>query len=166
MEREARSTGPIGASCQPGQWAPGLTLPQLLVAVAVFGLIATVGIPGLRELREIVALQRAESACRARLAQARMLAIARRGVVRISMSPRGELTLDDSQGRTVSRTPLRTGPFRVDSVRLRPSTLRYNGRGQAGPGSLYLYRGSRGVRIVSNFLGRLRIERFEVPSGS
>ena len=92
-----------------------------------------------------------------------MLAITRRGVVRIRTRGRGELTLTAPDGRLVSRTNLLDGPFRVDSVRLRPSTLRYNSRGQAGPGSLYLYRGRRGVRIVSNFLGRLRIERFTVP---
>jgi hypothetical protein len=50
------------------------------------------------------------------------------------------------------------GLLALDSVRLRPSTLRFNPRGQAAPGSLYLYRGRRGVRLVSNFLGRVRRE--------
>lgn len=141
----------------------GLTLPELTVVLAIVGIVAAIGIPGLRQLRETIALERAESACRGRLAQARMLAIAGRGVVRIRASSRGVLTLESPDGRIVSRTALLEGPFRMDSVRLRPSTLRYNERGQAGPGSLYLYRGRRGVRIVSNFLGRLRIERFRIP---
>lgn len=140
----------------------GFTLVELMVATVVIALVATAAVSGWRQLRETIALDRAESACRGRLAQARMMAIARRGVVRIRTSPRGELTLEDPDGRIVSRTALLTGRFRVDSVRLRPSTLRYNSRGQAGPGSLYLYRGDRGVRIVSNFLGRLRIERFRL----
>jgi hypothetical protein len=46
----------------------------------------------------------------------------------------------------------------VDSLRVRPATLRFNARGQAAPGSVYLYRGRRSIRIVCNFLGRLRIE--------
>lgn len=141
----------------------GFTLPELMVAIAVLGLVVAIALPGLRQLRETIALERAESACRGRLAQARMLAIARRGVVRIRTTADGELTLEDPAGDIVSRTRLLDGPFRVDSVRLRPATLRYNSRGQAGPGSLYLYRGRRGVRIVSNFLGRLRIERFRLP---
>ncbi len=141
----------------------GFTLPELMVAIAVLGLVVAIALPGLRQLRETIALGRAESACRSRLAQARMLAIARRGVVRIRTTAEGELTLEDPAGNVVSRTRLLDGPFRVDSVRLRPATLRYNSRGQAGPGSLYLYRGNRGVRIVSNFLGRLRIERFRLP---
>lgn len=155
-------------TCGRREWSgdvkpPGFTLLELLLVVTALGLAVAIGWPGLRQLREILALERAESACRARLAEARMIAIARRGVVRIRISPRGELTLVDPDARVVSRTPLTAGPFRVDSARLRPSTLRYNSRGQAGPGSLYLYRGRRGRRIVSNFLGRLRIERFEVP---
>lgn len=133
------------------------------MALAVIAIVAVAAVSGWRDLRERIALDRAESACRGRLAQARMLAIARRGVVRIRVSPAGRLTLEDPGGRVVSRTDLLSGPFRVDSVRLRPATLRFNSRGQAGPGSLYLYRGRRGVRIVSNFLGRLRIERFRVP---
>lgn len=146
-----------------GTEARGFTLPELMVATVVIALVATAAVQGWRHLQETIALERAESACRARLAQARMLAIARRGVVRIRVTPGGRLTLEDPGGRIVSRTALLDGPFRVDSVRLRPSTLRYNGRGQAGPGSLYLYRGNRGVRIVSNFLGRLRVERFRMP---
>lgn len=146
-----------------GRRTNGFTLAELLVAVAVLGLVLAIGWPGLLRLRETIALGRAESACRGRLGQARMLAIARRGVVRIRVTPDGVLRLRDPDGAIVSRTNLLDGPFGVDSVKLRPATLRYNGRGQAGPGSLYLYRGGRGVRIVSNFLGRLRIERFTIP---
>lgn len=154
---QRKSTG------RPAAAIRGFTLPELLLALVLVGLMILIAVSGLREFREAIALRRAESACRGRLSQARMLAIARRGVVRIRMSSRGELTLEDPAGRIVSRTALLTGAFRVDSVRLRPATLRYNSRGQAGPGSLYLYRGRRGVRIVSNFLGRLRIERFRIP---
>lgn len=159
--RRTRAGGRRTRAAGPG--SRGITLAELLVAVAVLGLVAAIGWPGLLRLRESIALGRAESACRGRLGQARMLAIARRGVVRIRATEEGVLTLEAPDGRIVSRTSLLDGPFRVDSVRLRPATLRYNGRGQAGPGSLYLYRGRRGVRIVSNFLGRLRIERFVVP---
>lgn len=149
-----------------GLWrveSQGVALVELLLVIGVVGLLTLIAVSGVREFREAIALQRAESACRAKLSQARMLAIARRGVVRIRATSDGRLTLEDPDGRIVSRTGLLDGPFRVDSVRLRPSTLRFNSRGQAGPGSLYLYRGRRGVRIVSNFLGRLRIERFRIP---
>lgn len=152
-----------GRTATPIRGAGGFTLPELMLGIAVVGLVAAIALPGLRQLRKTIALERAESSCRARLAQARMLAIARRGIVRIRVTTDGQLTLEDPEGGIVSRTRLLDGPFRVDSVRLRPATLRYNSRGQAGPGSLYLYRGNRGVRIVSNFLGRLRIERFRIP---
>jgi hypothetical protein len=56
----------------------------------------------------------------------------------------------------------RSGDVALDSIRLRPATLRFNARGQAAPGSVYLYRRDRGVRLVSNFLGRIRQENFRL----
>ncbi|MFW6193741.1 MAG: hypothetical protein ACOC83_09675, partial [Gemmatimonadota bacterium] len=69
----------------------------------------------------------------------------------------------DTDGELVGTTPLVAGTFDLDSARLRPSVLRFNARGQASPGSLYLYRKRRGVRVVSNFIGRVRVERFALP---
>lgn len=141
----------------------GATLLEVLVAVVLLALVVATGAEGLRRYRDAVSLDRAVAAARGRLAQARMLGVARRGVVKLRITPGGVLELRDPDGVPAGATPLLSDAFGLDSVRLRPSVLRFNARGMAGPGSLYLYRGDRGVRIVSNFLGRLRTERFEVP---
>lgn len=155
---EAAGDGPGAAAGRAGA-----TLLELLVALALLGLALGAGAEGLRRHRDAVALDRAAASARARLAQARMLGVARRGVVTLRVTAGGALELRDPDGEVAGVTPLVGGTFGLDSARLRPSVLRFNSRGQAAPGSLYLYREGRGVRLVSNFLGRVRTERFTVP---
>lgn len=147
----------------PGGTAGGFTLLELLITTVLLAIAVGIGAEGLRRYRDSVSLDQAASAARGRIAQARMLGVARRGVVRLRITPEGALELRDPEGKVAGMTPLLGRSFALDSVRLRPSVLRFNARGQAGPGSLYLYGKDRGVRIVSNFLGRVRMERFEVP---
>lgn len=156
--QDARSRAP-----EPSVVVAGMTLLELLVALVLVGVVLGVGAEGLRRYRDAVSLDRAAAAVRGRLAQARMLGVARRGVVELRVTTGGELELRDPDGEVVGVTPLVGGTFDLDSARLRPSVLRFNARGQAAPGSLYLYRKDRGVRVVSNFLGRVRMERFAVP---
>lgn len=139
----------------------GFSLLELLCVLVLVGVMAGIGASGLRSYREAAALHAAERAVRAHLTVSRMTAIRDRRVVRIRLSPEGTaLVLYDHRDEVLRRTSLAPGGVELDSVRLRPRTLRYNARGQAGPGSVYLYHRGRGVRIVSNFLGRLRVERF------
>lgn len=93
------------------------------------------------------------------LSRARMLAVARRQTLRVRISASGSLVLLDPDGERLDEVALQgDGLWTLDSLRLRPATLRFNSRGQAAPGSLYLYRGRRSVRLVSNFVGRIRQE--------
>jgi prepilin-type N-terminal cleavage/methylation domain-containing protein len=141
----------------------GFSLLELLVATVLLTVAMAVGAEGLRRYRDAAALDRAAEAVRSRLAEARMLGVRHRAVVRLRITPAGALELRDPEGELVGATPLVGGVFDLDSARLRPSVLRFNARGQASPGSLYLYRKGRGVRVVSNFVGRVRMERFAVP---
>lgn len=136
------------------------TLVELLVALTVLGLILSLSVSGLDRYRRAVVLDRAAAAARGAMARARMLAIARREVVRLDLRPGGRLYLRTRQGRELARVDLVEEAAALDSARLRPWWMRFNPRGQAAPGSLYLYAGGRGVRVVSNFLGRTRVERF------
>lgn len=140
-----------------------MTMVEVLIATVLLAIGLGMGAQGLRRYRDAVALDRAAEAARARLAEARMLAVARRGVVELRVTGSGALELRDPDEAVVGVTPLVDGDFDLDSARLRPSVLRYNARGQASPGSLYLYRSRRGVRLVSNFIGRVRVERFGLP---
>lgn len=155
-ERDGDREGPRG-----GRGAGGHTLVELLAAMLLAGLLAAVGARGVRALREAVVLDRAQATVRGELARARLIALSRGRTVRVRLAGDGELRLE-SAGEVLDRLPLLSGELTLDSVRLRPSTLRFNARGQAAPGSVYLYRGRRGVRVVCNFLGRLRVERFAV----
>lgn len=143
-----------------GRGARGYTVLELMVAMTLAGLTLGAGWFGLVHYREAVALDRATAVARGELALARALAISRREVVRVRIEGGTDLVLRTPEDSVLKRLSLRQGAMAVDSARLRPATLSYNPRGQGSPGSLYLYRGRRGVRIVSNFIGRLRVERF------
>jgi prepilin-type N-terminal cleavage/methylation domain-containing protein len=137
----------------------GVTLPELLMALTLAGVILAVSASGFRRFREAAGLHAAGRTVRVQLDLARRLAVTRRETVRMQATPTGDLVL-----LTPSDSPLaivhvgRSGDLHVDSVRLRPRALRFNARGQAAPGSVYLFRGRRGIRLVSNFLGRVRQE--------
>ncbi len=147
------------------QLPSGFTLLELMITLAIAGLLILIAGGALRAYREAVSLDAATRAVRVHLGLARATAVGRREVVRLRLSPDADLWLLDSAGGVLSTVPLGTGgAFVPDSVRLRPSTLRFNPRGQAAPASIYLYRGKRGVRLVSNFLGRVREERFSLSS--
>lgn len=143
-----------------GDAAPrGFTLVEALIVTLALGVGASLGIEAWRRHAETRELTGAAAAVRGVLGRARMLGVARRRVVKVTADGRGDLVVLDGRNLEAGRVPTRRdGPFRLDSVRIRPRTLRFNARGQAAPGSVYLYRGGRGVRLVSNFLGRVRQE--------
>jgi prepilin-type N-terminal cleavage/methylation domain-containing protein len=136
----------------------GFTLPEISMVLVLVATVLGLGWSGLAEFREAAGLRSAARQVQAELSAARRFAVSRREPVRLTRS--GEaliLTADDL-------TPLGglelSGAERLDldSLRLKPATLRFNARGQAAPGSVYLYKGDRSIRIVCNFLGRLRVD--------
>lgn len=141
----------------------GFTLPQLLMALVLIAIGLGVAIPTGGTALDAFALRRAGDLARGHLARARLLAVARREIVRVRAGPEGELLALGPDDASLAVTHLDHPPLGLDSLRLQPSTLRFNARGQAAPGSVYLYRGRRGVRLVCNFLGRVRRETFPVP---
>lgn len=143
-----------------GQSARGVTLPEVLIAVTIAGTLTAISLTGIRGHAEGIAMRAAERAVRGQLVLARTVAVARRETVRVRADETGDLVILDGSGARLNSAGIggATG-LGVDSMRVRPSTLRFNSRGQGAPGSVYLYRGNRTVRIVSNFLGRLRTER-------
>lgn len=141
----------------------GFTLAELLVVLALIGVVFTVSAGALWDFRRQAGLEAAVRQGRAALVRARMEAVFRGTSVRVRREGRGppELVLRDGEGRAIARFTLgpRSGAG-LDSAVLRRSTLSFNERGQAAPGSLYLYQGDRGVRLVVNFIGRVRREAF------
>lgn len=137
----------------------GFTLPELLIVLTLVSILLSLGWTGFASFREASALRAAARQVTSQLSLARRLAVGRRETVRFTTSG-SDLTLSAHDGVVLLRLGL-DGPdaLPVDSLRVRPATLRFNPRGQAAPGSVYLYRGKRSIRIVCNFLGRLRIER-------
>ncbi len=142
----------------------GFSLIELAIALALTGLLGVVALSGFRAMVDASALATAARVTRDHVQRARAVAIYRRGSVRVRELTPGELWLLDDQDSALAVLSL-TGPeaARVDSLRVRPASLRFNSRGQAAPGSIYLYRGRRGVRLVVNFLGRIRVERVVTP---
>ncbi len=142
----------------------GFTLLELAIVLALSGLLTVVAFSGFRSFADSAAITSAARAVREHVTRARFTAIYRRERVRLLQSPMADLTLRDDRDSVLASLSLAmTGPFAIDSVRFRPATLRFNPRGQAAPGSIYLYRARRGARIIVNFLGRVRVQRFSVP---
>jgi len=142
----------------------GVTLPEILITLTILATVAAMSVSGFRALRAAASARAATRSVLNHLALARSMAVARRERVRVRLDARGDLILlDDSDRRLAGASVGPEGDLRVDSLRVRPSTLRFNARGQAAPGSVYLYRGKRVIRIVSNFLGRLRVEKPRIP---
>ena len=138
----------------------GLTLLELLTVLAMFSALAVVALPAF-DVLDRMSLDRSADLAAGHLLRARLGALARREKVRVSLGPSGHLLLLDAAGRRLSSVDLAgQGLLALDSVRIRPRSIRYNARGQGSPGSLYLYRGHRGVRVVSNFVGRVRRQAF------
>lgn len=136
----------------------GFTLPELLIVLTLFSTTLALGWSGVRGFREASALRAAARQVAAELSLARRLAVSRRETVRFTASAE-DVLLTAADGTVLTRIPLRgQDALPVDSLRVRPATMRFNARGHAAPGSVYLHRGRRSVRIVCNFLGRLRVE--------
>jgi prepilin-type N-terminal cleavage/methylation domain-containing protein len=142
--------------------AGGFTLLELLIVLSIAGITLGAGQPVISNLRDARMLRSATQVIRHQLSFARRSAVHGREKVRFRRSE-DRLILETVTGEVRSSIAL-SGPDRlpVDSVQLRPSTFRFNARGQAAPGSVYLFRGRRSVRIVCNFLGRIRVERVRV----
>jgi len=140
----------------------GFTLTEVVIALALLGIALAVALPA-RETIDALALERTSSVAEAGLARARLLAMSRREGVQVRVGAGHRLVATDTAGGILLSIDLDEGSLQgLDSVRLRPATLRYNSRGHSGAASLYLYRGRRGARVISNFLGRTRRVTFRL----
>jgi prepilin-type N-terminal cleavage/methylation domain-containing protein len=136
----------------------GLTLVELLIALVITATVSALSWTALRNVREAAALEGAARSVTRQLTLGRNLAVARREPIRIRAGP-SDLGLFGADGTRLSSLAIGPdGDLPVDSVDVRPSTIRINARGHAGAGSIYLWKGQRGIRLVSNFLGRVRRE--------
>lgn len=143
----------------------GHTLVESILVLTIVGIVAAVSVAALYRFRRASALEAAARLGRAALVRARMEAVHRGGRVRIrrERARPPELVLRDGNEALIARVALAPGGAGLDSAELRRSTLSFNARGQAAPGSLYLYGRGRGIRLVVNFVGRIRREDFRIP---
>ncbi len=131
------------------------------MALAVMAVSVTAAVPAF-DVVDRVSLARSAEIARGHLARARLTALARRARVEVRLGRSNRLLLLDAGGNRIAEADVGgDGLLALDSLSIRPTSIRYNARGQGSPGSLYLYRGDRGVRLVSNFLGRVRKQRLQ-----
>ena len=138
----------------------GYSLVEVVIVVGLVGLLFVAVLP-VRDVLQQWSLSRATRITERVMTGTRLRAVAHREKLRVVVSGRGTLEILDGSGRVVNRFEL-AGPGRprVDSVRIRPRTIRYNARGHGAAGSITLYLGNRGKRVISNFLGRIRRHSF------
>ena len=138
----------------------GFTIFELLTVIAIVGLAAAM-VTSMGAL-DRWGLSRAARLAESHLVRARLLALSTRDHT-LTRAQGTHLVMTDRAGSVLTRVDLAgAGLGRLDSVRVRPTTLRFNARGHGSAGSIYLYRGRRGVRVVSNFVGRARVVPFRV----
>ncbi len=150
-----------GSRRSPGSHAgrSGFSLVEVAIALAVTGLAATFIIS--REPLDRFSLTRAARVAESQLTLARLHAVATHVPTAVTLAGT-RLEVSRRGGSLLSRVDLgRHTLGRLDSLRLQPSTLRFNARGHGSPGSVYLYRGERGIRLVSNFVGQVRAVPFQ-----
>lgn len=132
---------------------------EVALVLGIVAVLFTI-LVGARPALDRFALTRAARIAEAQLVTARTRAVALQTDVHVLVQA-GHLEVRQASGARLRRVDLtRIAMGRLDSIRLRPARLRFNARGHAGPGSLYLYRGRRGVRLVVNFVGRVRLAPF------
>lgn len=139
-----------------GKGRNGFSIVELAIAIAIAGVAVALVIP--RGPLDRLGLTRAARVAESQLALARLHAVAAHAPTEVRLVGT-QLEVSLRRGRLLSRVDLgRHGLGRIDSIRVRPATLRFNARGHGSSGSVYLYRGRYGIRLVSNFVGRVRAE--------
>ena len=138
----------------------GVTLVEAVIVIVLAGLLLATAVPAFGII-DRWSLSRAATITERHLAGVRLRAVARRERLRVRLLPPGTLETVDPSGAVLDRRAL--GPpdaGYVDSVVVRPRTLGFNARGHGAAGSVYLYRRGRGIRVVINFVGRIRRHAF------
>jgi len=140
--------------------ARGFTLVEAALVLTALSILALLSLPHLDALDQW-SIARAARLTERHLSGARLNALAHRRPLEVRLAGGRVLETVDRAGHVVARLDLRESGLRpLDSVRVRPSRIRYNARGHGSAGSVYLYRGHRGERVVSNFIGRIRRHAF------
>lgn len=138
----------------------GFTLIEVVACLSLLSLLLLL-LGARRDVFEQWSIARAAWLAERHLSGARLNALAHRRPVEVRLSGGRVLETVDRAGNVIARLDLRrSGLGPLDSVRVRPSRIRYNARGHGSAGSVYLYRGHRGERVVSNFIGRIRRHAF------
>ncbi|MDX1394841.1 MAG: type II secretion system protein [Gemmatimonadota bacterium] len=138
----------------------GFTLVEMVIVIVLSGLLLAAVLPA-SGIVDRWSLSRAARVTERHLAGVRLRAVARRERLRVRVSGPGTLETVDPAGRVIERRALGPpGARYVDSIVVRPRTLGFNPRGHGAAGSVYLYRGDRGIRVVINFVGRIRRHAF------
>jgi hypothetical protein len=131
--------------------------------VIVVGILVVLGMAALPATSALDrwSLSRAARLTTTQMIEARLLAVGRRDRIRVRVVGSGTLETVDGAGAIIDRRVLAgPSPGLVDSVRIRPNAIRYNPRGHGAAGSIYLYRNGLGIRVISNFVGRIRRHGF------
>ncbi|MFV1988238.1 MAG: Tfp pilus assembly protein FimT/FimU [Gemmatimonadota bacterium] len=140
--------------------AAGFTLVEVSIVVGLIGILLVSALPVGRAL-DRWSLSRGATIVERHLAGVRLRAVAHRERLRVRVISPGTLVTLDDAGLVVDRRVLAgPGNHLLDSIRIRPATIGYNSRGHGSAGSLYLYRADRGIRVISNFVGRIRRHSF------
>lgn len=147
--------GPLGLACHRG-----FTLADLLVAVAIFSVLAAIAIPTWRSLLPTFALSGAARQIQSELSRIKMQAVAENVTFRLAFSDTADnYTVERVAGTTTTLQGTKPLPEQID-IR-NAITLGFTPRGTATPGTGGTVKlcNSKGVgtNIVLSSTGRVRV---------
>jgi len=140
----------------------GFTLLEVIIVMAIMGIVAAIGIPSFSDWREKQAVRSATQALLAHLKQARIKAVADNRSVSVKFTSTSYIfdadTTTDSSCGLCKNEVVSFGQFSNDFTVSPTTTRTFSSRGTANSGTITLTSGSSVKKITMNVIGRAYLQ--------
>jgi len=132
----------------------GFTLIEVMVVIAIIGVMTTIAIPAFSDWRDRQAVRSATQTLMSHLKQARVTAIAENRSVTIDFTSTTAYTYDTGACGTCRNLQMDLTQFGGVAFSALPTDRTFNSRGTVNFGNMTLQAGSASTQITVNIVGR------------